>query len=78
MHFPRNKDYKQVENVTVKKTMQGDLAKLLKCDLISRIYKKPPKPRKHRRFHRKEGYYSITELGMEYIKMYKITAAICQ
>lgn len=82
MHFPRNINYKEIEKTVVKKTLQGDLSKLLKYNLISRIYKKPPKPREGKRFYRQEGYYSITMLGIDYIKLYKIVqqpaAEICQ
>jgi len=78
MHFPRNINYKEIHNTVVKKTLQGDLSKLLKCNLISRVYKKPPEPNKNRRFYKKEGYYSITQLGIAYVKQYNIVKEICR
>ena len=78
IHFPRNIEYRQLSNLVVKKTMQGDLAKLLKRGLITRIYRKPSKKRLHRKTHRIEGYYSLTEAGLDYIKRYNIITTICR
>ena len=77
IHFPRNTNYKDIEKITVKKTLQGDLSKLLKFGFISRVYRKPPERRQGSRCYRIEGYYSITALGLEYIQKYNIITA-CQ
>ncbi|MGE5661120.1 MAG: hypothetical protein ACM3X1_02625 [Ignavibacteriales bacterium] len=69
IHFPRNRDYKYLDINTVKKTQQGDLAKLLRDRIIKRTYIKPKglNPHSLHKF-RKYGYYEITEYGYEYIK----------
>lgn len=73
LHFPRNTDYKYLDINTVKKTQQGDLAKLLRDRLISREYIKPKNrdPNTFKRY-RKYGFYRITALGWEYINSYKL------
>jgi hypothetical protein len=59
----------------VKKTLQGDLAKLLRDKLISREYRQPARNDYSMRY-RKYGYYKITEYGYHYINTYKICEAI--
>ena len=71
MHFPRNTDYKMLTVSEVKKTLQGDMAKLLRDRMIAREYRKPSKRDPYKQF-RKFGYYTITEYGYHYINTYKI------
>lgn len=71
MHFPRNVNYTYLSTNDVKKTQQGDIAKLLRDNLISRVYKKPkerdPYDTDTKKQFRKYGYYTITTLGYKYI-----------
>lgn len=71
MHFPRNEGYKYLSINDTKKTMQGDLAKLLRDRLIIREYRKPTKRDAYIQ-SRKFGFYTITDLGYRYIKTYDI------
>jgi hypothetical protein len=71
MHFPRNTDYKILTLNEVKKTLQGDMAKLLRDRMISREYRKPTKRDPYKQF-RKFGFYKITEYGYHYINTYQI------
>lgn len=75
-HFPRNLNYKDLPINDVKKTLQGDLSKLLRDNLIARDYKVNPKRRIKKYMSRKEGYYSITPFGLDYITRYKIVTTI--
>ena len=71
MHFPRNTDYRMLTINEVKKTLQGDTAKLLRDRLIAREYRRPLK-RDAYKPHRKFGFYTITNYGYQYIQQYKI------
>jgi hypothetical protein len=71
MHFPRNTDYKMLTVSEVKKTLQGDLAKLLRDKLIAREYRRPSRMDSSIRY-RKYGFYIISEMGYKYIKQYDI------
>lgn len=71
IHFPRNTEYKQLTILEVKKTLQGDTAKLLRDRLIHREYRKPTKRDPYKQF-RKFGFYTITTYGHRYIKTYQI------
>ena len=75
LHFPRNINYKYLDINTVKKTQQGDLAKLLRDRIIKRTYIKPKglDPNSLHKF-RRFGYYEITSYGWEYINnAYKLS-----
>jgi hypothetical protein len=71
MHFPRNTEYKLLTITEVKKTLQGDMAKLLRDRMISREYRKPSRRDPYKQF-RKFGFYQITEAGYYYINLYDI------
>jgi hypothetical protein len=71
MHFPRNTDYKLLTLNEVKKTLQGDMAKLLRDRMISREYRKPTKRDPYTQY-RKFGFYTITTYGHQYINTYQI------
>ena len=75
MHFPRNVGYKDLNVNEVKKTLQGDTAKLLRDRLIHREYRKPSRRDPYRQF-RKYGFFTITEYGYHYINRYKICEKI--
>ena len=71
MHFPRNTNYKILTIHEVKKTLQGDTAKLLRDRMITREYRIPSKRDLYKQ-HRKFAYYTITPYGHQYINIYKI------
>jgi hypothetical protein len=71
MHFPRNTNYRTLTINEVKKTLQGDMAKLLRDRLIAREYRIPRKRDPYKQ-HRKYGFYTITNYGHKYIQQYKI------
>jgi len=72
MHFPRNTEYKTLTLNEVKKTLQGDMAKLLRDKLIAREYRKPTRRDPYSSQYRKFGYYTITYYGYHYINTYKL------
>ena len=71
MHFPRNTDYKMLTLNEVKKTLQGDTAKLLRDKMITREYRRPPKRDPYRQY-RQFAFYQITTYGYKYINTYQI------
>ena len=75
MHFPRNIGYKMLTLNETKKTLQGDVSKLLRDKLISREYRQPKK-RDPFKPHRKYRYYVITPYGWEYINRYDICKSL--
>ena len=71
MHFPRNTDYSLLEKNEVKKTMQGDTAKLLRDRMIIRIVSKPVK-RDPYKINRIIVSYRITEYGWKLAHAYQL------
>ena len=71
MHFPRNTNYKMLTLNEVKKTLQGDTAKLLRDRMITREYRIPSKRDLYKQ-HRKYAHYTITKYGHKYINTYRI------
>jgi hypothetical protein len=69
MHFPRNINFRELDPNTVKKTLQGDLSKLLRDRLITRTRKYPQEKKiiKYNKPYRKYAYYSLTEEGKKYV-----------
>lgn len=71
IHFPRNINFSQLDINSVKKTMAGDLSKLMRDRMITRVYLYPNK-REQNKPYRRYGYYSLTELGKKYINAYRL------
>jgi hypothetical protein len=74
MHFPRNTEYSLLSKIEVKKTMQGDTAKLLRDRMIIRIVSKPVK-RNPYIVNRIIVSYRITEYGWKLAHAYKLLAS---
>lgn len=75
IHFPPNTGYKMLTLNEVKKTLQGDTAKLLRDRMITREYRTPSKRDPYRQ-HRRYAFYSITPYGHHYIKLYDICKSL--
>jgi hypothetical protein len=72
MHFPRNKNYKELAVKDVRKTMQGDIAKLIRDRTVERIIIRQNKQNVYGS-NRIVTYYKLTEYGWKIIEGYRLS-----
>jgi hypothetical protein len=76
MHFPRNKNYKELAVKDVRKTMQGDIAKLIRDRTVERIIIRPSTKHTnicHGSSNRLITIYKLTEYGWKIIEGYRLS-----